>query len=54
MNTVAKLFKRASLRVGLFVSLTAIIDVLAEGGIVIVEKKIPPAGGIPSISYSLG
>lgn len=36
------------------VSLNAIIDVLDEGGIITVEKKTPPAGGPPSISYSLG
>jgi len=32
----------------------AIIDVLEEGGIIAAEKKIPPTGGLPSISYSLG
>jgi hypothetical protein len=32
----------------------AIVDVLEEGGILTVEKKIPPAGGPTSISYSLG
>ena len=31
-----------------------ITDVLEEGGIITVEKKIPPTGGTPSISYSLG
>jgi hypothetical protein len=36
------------------VSLNAIIDVFEEGGIITIEKKIPPAGGTPIISYSLG
>jgi hypothetical protein len=31
-----------------------IIAVLEEGGIVLVEKKILPTGGTPSITYSLG
>lgn len=31
-----------------------VIDVLEEGGIITVEKIIPPTGGTPSISYSLG
>ena len=30
-----------------------VIDVLEEGGIITVEKIIPPTGGTPSISYSL-
>jgi hypothetical protein len=31
-----------------------IFDALEEGGIITVEKKIPPTGGTPSIGYSLG
>jgi len=31
-----------------------VTDVLEEGGIITVEKIIPPTGGTPSISYSLG
>jgi hypothetical protein len=31
----------------------AIIDVLEEGGIITVEKKIPPTGGTPRISRRL-
>jgi hypothetical protein len=32
----------------------ATTDVLEEGGIITVEKKIPPTGETPSTSYSLG
>jgi hypothetical protein len=32
----------------------AIIDVFEEGGIILVEKEIPPTGGPTVISYSLG